>query len=221
MSERIAPDVEATTVEPTWRNAPSRILSWVRRDFRWILLIAPILSSTAVYFLSDANVLGWQKQSVCKDLMEIIHPVILASLVLVSLQSWRLTRDGAFGFMAVLSAVLLGREIMGQGAGLVLYPALTILLIYGYRRSERIASLLRSRWALSLLVMCFICYAGSQILDRGLVKRIGWLILWDRSWKPPYASNLEEALETMGGLLLLCSAFAVRVAAGKGRPPPA
>ena len=76
------------------------------------------------------------------------------------------------------------------------------------------------RWATPLLGMCFVCYLSSQLLDRGIVKRIGWLILWDTSWKPAYSSNLEEALETLGGLFLLCTPFAVKVsrAANLARP---
>ncbi|MGD8268137.1 MAG: hypothetical protein PVG19_13395 [Desulfobacterales bacterium] len=43
-----------------------------------------------------------------------------------------------------------------------------------------------------------------------MVKRIGWLILWDTSWKPPHASNLEEALESLGGFFLLLAPMTIR-----------
>ena len=84
------------------------------------------------------------------------------------------------------------------------------LVVYGNRHPDRIASLLNSKWATSFLGMCFVCYLTSQLLDRGVVKRIGWLILWDTSWKPPHASNIEEALESLGGLFLLLTPLVIR-----------
>lgn len=187
------------------------ILGWVRRDFKWGLLLAPILFSVLIYVLSEVDFQGWGDKHKFKSLMEIVHPVILATLLLVSLQSWFSIRDTTFAFLTVLSVLVLGRELVGQGAGFVFYPALIGLIVYGSRNPDRIASLLRSKWATSFLGMCFLCYLSSQLLDRGLVKRIGWLIFWDTSWKPPHASNLEEALESLGGLFLLCMAIVVRV----------
>ena len=103
-----------------------------------------------------------------------------------------------------------GRELIGQGSTFVLYAAIIGLILYGNRDPERIGSLLRSRWAASFLGMCFVCYLSSQLLDRGIVKRIGWLIFWDTSWELPYSSTLEEALESLGGFFLLCTPFAVK-----------
>jgi hypothetical protein len=143
--------------------------------------------------------------------MEIVHPAFLTIFLLFSLQSWLSTKDTTFAFLTVLSALLLGRELVGQGAGFVFYPVLIGIVVYGNRNQDRIASLLRSRWATSFLFMCFLCYLVSQCLDRGLVKRIGWLIFWDTSWKPPHASNLEEALESLGGFFLLCMSIVVRI----------
>ncbi len=185
-------------------------LGWVRRDFKWGLLIVPILLSALVYSLSAANFQGWGDHSVFKPLMEVVHPALLAGFLLVSLLRLWVSRDTAFAFLAVLSVFVLGRELMGQGSTVILYAALIGLIIYGNRHPDRIASLLRSQWATSFLGMCFVCYLSSQLLDRGIVKRIGWLILWDTSWKPPFSSNLEEALESLGGLFLLFMPFAIR-----------
>lgn len=173
----------------------------------------PILMSVLVYSLSGADFQGWGDQSVFKPLMEVVHPTLLAGFLLVSLLRLWVSRDTAFAFLAVLSAFVLGRELMGQGSTIILYAALIGLIIYGNRYPDRIASLLSSKWATSFLGMCFVCYLSSQLLDRGIVKRIGWLIFWDTSWKPPYSSNLEEALESLGGLFLLCTPFAVRLGA--------
>jgi hypothetical protein len=191
------------------RSFLSSMLGWVRRDFKWGLLIVPILLSALVYRLSAANFQGWGDHSVFKPLMEVVHPALLAGLLLVSLLRLWVSRDTAFAFLAVLSVFVLGRELMGQGSTVVLYAALIGLIIYGNRHPDRIASLLRSQWATSFLGMCFVCYLCSQLLDRGIVKRIGWLILWDTSWKPPFSSNLEEALESLGGLFLLLTPFAI------------
>ena len=190
---------------------PADVLKWVRRDFIWGLLAVPLLFVAIVYGLCDADFQGWSDSDVFKPLMEIVHPSLLAGFLLVSLLSWRLTRDVAFCFLTVLSVFVLARELTGQGSTFVLYAAIIGLILYGSRNPERIGSLLRSRWATSFLAMCFVCYLSSQLLDRGIVKRIGWLILWDTSWKPPYSSNLEEALESLGGFFLLCTSFAVNV----------
>jgi hypothetical protein len=194
----------------TIRSFLSSILGWVRRDFKWGLLIVPILLSALVYSLSAANFQGWGDHSVFKPLMEVVHPALLAGFLLVSLLRLWVSRDTAFAFLAILSVFVLGRELMGQGSTVILYAALIGLIIYGNRYPDRIASLLQSKWATSFLGMCFVCYLSSQLLDRGIVKRVGWLILWDTSWKPPFSSNLEEALESLGGLFLLLSPFAIR-----------
>jgi|GEM_PF-4427111 len=187
------------------------VLKWARRDFIWGLLVVPVLFIVLVYSLCDANFLGWGDSDVFKPLMEIVHPLLLTGFLLSSLVRWRLTRDVAFCFLLVLSVFVLARELTGQGSTFVLYAAIIGLIIYGRRNPQRIRSLMRSRWATSFLGMCFVCYLSSQLLDRGIVKRIGWLILWDTSWKPPYSSNLEEALESLGGFFLLCTPFVVNV----------
>ena len=183
---------------------------WGRRDFKWGLLIIPVLSSVLVYRLSAANFMGWGDYGVFKSLMEVVHPALLAGFLLVSLLRLFMSRDIAFSFLAVLSLFVLGRELIGQGSTIFLYAGLIGLIVYGNRHPDRIASLLRSKWATSFLGMCFVCYLSSQLLDRGVVKRIGWLLLWDTSWQPPFSSNLEEALESLGGLFLLFTPFAIR-----------
>lgn len=208
MSVSISEPAKGGTVKP---SLVSSIRKWARRDFNWSLLIVPVLYSVLIYIFSEVDFQGWGDRHRFKSLMEIVHPAFLAIFLLVSLQSWFSTRDTTFVFLTVLSVVVLGRELIGQGAGFLFYPALVGLVVYGYRNPDRIASLLRSRWATSFLCMCFLCYLGSQCLDRGLVKRIGWLIFWDTSWKPPHASNLEESLESLGGFFLLCMSIVVRI----------
>ena len=186
------------------------LLGWVRNDFIWSLLIFSFFLIVLVYSLSEANFQGWGDSSVFKPLMQIVHPALLAGLLLVSFLRFLVIRDTAFAFLAVLSVFFLAREFMGQGTSFILYAGLIGLVVYGDKHPDRIASLLRSKWATSFICMCFVCYLTSQLLDKGIVKRIGWLILWDTSWKPPHASNLEEALESLGGLFLLLTPFAIR-----------
>ena len=188
----------------------SSLRGWARRDFIWGLLVVPILFIALVYYLSQANFLGWADRNLFKSLMETVHPTLLAGFLLVSLLRLWLSRNIAFAFLVVLSVFVLGRELMGQGSTFILFAALIGLIIYGRRHPNRIASLLQSRWAMSFLGMCFVCYLCSQLLDRGIVKRIGWLIFWDTSWKPPFSSNIEESLESLGGFFLLLTPFAVR-----------
>ena len=188
----------------------SSVFLWARRDFKWALLIVPVLHVVVVYYLSKINYHGWGDRNVFKALMEIVHPALLAGFLFVSLLRLWTSRDTAFAFLAVLSVFVLGRELMGQGSTFILIAALIGLIIYGRKFPDRIASLLQSRWALSFLFMCFVCYLSSQLLDRGIIKRIGWLILWDTSWKPPFSSNLEESLESLGGFFLLLTPFVIR-----------
>jgi hypothetical protein len=188
----------------------SSLLAWARRDFLLGLLIVPVLYVVLVYYLSEANFQGWGEGKLFKPLMEIVHPALLAGFLLVSLLRFWMSRDTAFAFLAVLSVFVLTRELIGQGSTFILYAAIIGLIVYGNKHPDRIASLLRSKWATSFLGMCFVCYLSSQLLDRGIIKRIGWLILWDTSWNIPFSSNLEEALESLGGFFLLCTPFAVR-----------
>lgn len=163
-----------------------------------------------VYCLSEANFQGWGDSGVFKPIMEILHPALLAGFMFVALLRLWMTRDATFAFLAILSVFVLTREIVGQGSSFILFAGLIGLFIYGNKRPERIASLLHSKWAICFMIMCFVCYLTSQLMDRGVVKRIGWLILWDTSWEPPHASNLEEALESVGGFFLLLTPFAIR-----------
>ena len=94
---------------------PADVLKWVRRDFIWGLLAVPLLFVAIVYGLCDADFQGWSDSDVFKPLMEIVHPSLLAGFLLVSLLSWRLTRDVAFCFLTVLSVFVLARELTGQG----------------------------------------------------------------------------------------------------------
>ena len=208
---------KSTTIAKGWRSIIgflSSLLGWARCDFLWGLLIVPVLYVVLVYFLSEANFQGWSESKVFKPLMEIVHPALLAAFLLASLLRFWVSRDTAFAFLAVLSVFVLARELIGQGSSFILYAALIGLIVYGNQHPDRITSLLRSKWATSFLGMCFVCYLSSQLLDRGVIKRIGWLILWDTSWTVPYSSNLEEALESLGGLFLLGSPFAMRADIG-------
>jgi len=192
-----------------WKDSAMVILSWVRRDFvRWLLLV-PVVSSSIVYVVSTRDGRGWGDSDTFKALMEVVHPVFIVGFLLVSVQSWRVTRDAAYGFLGVLGIFVLSRELLGQGSSVVLYVGLVFLTVYARRNGDKLTHLFTSRWAASFLLMCLVCYASSQLLDRGVVKRIGWLLLWDTSWKPPFASNFEEALEALGGLFLLLTPFAV------------
>ena len=115
----------------------SSLLGWLRRDFKWGLLIVPILYIVLVYSLSEADFRGWGDHSIFKPLMEVVHPALLAGFLLVSLLRLWVSRDTAFAFLAVLSVFVLGRELMGQGSTVILYAALIGLIIYGNRYPDR------------------------------------------------------------------------------------
>ena len=181
-----------------------RILpSWFRNRYLWILLLLPVLVSLVVYKLAETNTFGWQSSTPNKLVMEIIHPSLLAGSMLLALVGWQYSRNTSLAFVGVMCAFTLARELGGQGTSFILYIGLLGLITYGYYNLDKLATLLNSRLASSLMSTCFIVYAISQLLDRGVAVRVGRLLLWDASWDIPYTSQIEESLEALGGLCLL------------------
>jgi hypothetical protein len=177
------------------------------------LLILPAAWIIIVYQLADANILGWHDSETCKATMEILHPVLLIAGTVIAFSGWALTRNVSLVFLGTMCAIVLSREIGGQGTSFILYAGLVVLITYGHARLSNITTFLDSRLASSLMATGYICYAVSQLLDRGVIKRLGWLATWDTSWKPPYATQIEETLETLGGALLAVAVLATFVLA--------
>ncbi len=197
------------------KNFISALPDWWRRDFIWRLMAAPVLFIVFMYILSDVNIFGWQDSSVCKNDLEIIHPALLLLTIIISVGGWLKTKDSALIFIGFLAAFAMARELLGQGSTFIFVAGIIGLIIYGDRDHERIKTLLNSKWSTSLLGMCFICYFISQLLDRGFIKRIGWLVTMDTSWKPPYSSNIEEGLESLGGFFLVLTSISLIIFTGK------
>lgn len=186
---------------------------WFRTRYLWILLLIPAIWIIVIYLLSDADFMGWNDAETCKAFMEILHPALLATGVLIALSGWLLSRNTSLAFLSVMCAFLLAREIGGQGTSFILYAGLAGLIIYGYFNQLKLMTLLHSRFACSWLATGFICYAVSQLLDRGVIKRLGWLFTWDTSWRPPYTSQIEESLEALGGSFILLAVFVILILA--------
>lgn len=187
-----------------------RVLPLYFRDqFIWWPLLSAVLLLILVYLVSDANFQGWKHQRTFKELMEILHPSLLAAGVLVSLLGSWLSRDRSMALMAAILVACLGRELAGQGTSIYLAMGLILCIWYANTHRQQVNTLLQSRWTLSLLAMGFINYACSQLLDRGIIRGIGRLLSQNTRWQPPYASNMEESLETLGGLFLLLAAVAL------------
>ena len=185
------------------------VVAWAPRQYvRW-LLFAPVATIVVVHALSRADAFGWHESSNCKAFMEVVHPSILAAAVLVGGMGFLLTRDPALAFVSGIAAFPLGRELAGQGHSYIMIAGVLTLIVTGDRYRSDIGAFLRSRWALSFVATCFVCYLVSQLYDRGIVKRLGWLVTLDTSWEPSYASNIEETLETVGGSFLLLASLAV------------
>jgi hypothetical protein len=197
---------------------------WFLKRYLWILLPLPVLVSIVVYQLAAANIFGWHSSAQNKVVMEIIHPSLLAVAILLALAGWRYSRNTSLAFIGVMCSFTLARELGGQGKGLstILYIALLGLITYGYHNLDKLATLLESRLASSLMATCFIFYAISQLLDRGAAATLGKLLLWDASWKIPYTSQMEESLETSGGacLMLTVVVLIVLVVRDKSVPIP-
>jgi len=193
-------------------------LRWLRHDFAVSLIALPILLAIAVHILSRNGTFGWDDTGRFKALFEIIHPSILATMALLAWGRWFQTRAPSFAFLGVLSLFVLSRELIGQGSSILLYSGLIGLAIFASRHPSKIAGIAQSRWALSLILMGFTCYAFSQFLDRGLIKRIVWLLFWDTTREVPFSSNQEEALESLGGLMLMLSVFCLRPTSTDNNP---
>ena len=176
---------------------------WFLSRYLWALLLLPVLASLVVYKLAEANVFGWQSSTPCKLVMEIIHPSLLAGGMLLAFVGWGYFKNTSLAFIGVLCAFTLSRELGGQGTSFILLIGLLGLITYGYYNLEKLSTLLKSRQASSLMATSFIIYAISQLLDRGAAVRVGRLLLWDASWDIPYTSQIEESLESLGGLCLL------------------
>ena len=93
------------------------------------------------------------------------------------------------------------------------------LAVFAYRRPEDVAALFRNRMVRSLLIMCLFCYFISQFMDRGLAKRMVRPFLGDPEWEIPNSTQMEETLEALGGIFLLCTGLVLRrnhVKSGRG-----
>ena len=194
-----------------------RILpGWFRNRYLWILLLPSVLVSLVVYKLAEANTFGWHNTDQQKVVMEIIHPSLLAGCILLALAGWRYSRNTSLAFIGVMCAFTLARELGGQGTSFILYIGLLGLITYGYDNLDKLAILLKSQLASSLMATCFINYLISQLLDRGFAVRVGRLLLWDGSWEIPYTSQIEESLETLGGLYLMLTVVVLIALVVKG-----
>jgi len=180
---------------------------WFRQEFMWGFLTVPVLFIFLIYGISEANIFGCQESSCSKNDLEIIHPMLLAATLMIPIIGWFKTKDMSVLCLCFLSGGALGREILGQGYSSVFVVCIVGVIVYGDQHREKLITLLKSNWSQSLLAMCFICYFISQMFDRGIIKRIGWMVTMDTSWKPAYSSNIEESLESMGGFFYYSRQF--------------
>jgi hypothetical protein len=205
-------------IRQVWSSLCSFAVSlpgWARQNYVWGLLIVPCLFVVLMYYISGNNIFGWQNSSYCKNDLEIIHPSLLACALLLAAVGWIKTRDFSLTCLFFLCAGAFSREILGQGYSSVFVIAIIGVIVCADQNRERIKTLINSKWASSFLATTFICYIASQLLDRGVVKRIGWLVTMDTSWKPLYSSNIEESLEALGGLFLVLTVLTLIVSAIK------
>ncbi|HJP05254.1 MAG: hypothetical protein QGH46_09410 [Gammaproteobacteria bacterium] len=191
--------------------------SWFRTRYLRVLLLIPIIWYVITYMLADANFMGWSNASTAKDFLEIVHPSLLASGVALGLLGFAITKNSSLLFISVMCTFGLAREIGGQGTSIILYLGLIALITYGYANRDKVQTLLQSRLASSCMATTFICYLVSQLLDRGVIKRIGWLFIQDTTWVPPYSSQIEESLESLGGAFLLATVAVLIVLAIRQR----
>ncbi len=196
------------------------LMRWARRDFYWWLLLVPAVVAPAVYALSEADVFGMGDGSRFKVQMEVVHPSLLAVMAGLSWGWWAVARTPAFAFLGVLALFVFAREFMGQGSSEILYLGVIGLLVYGNRRRETIEPFLKNRLATSLVGACVACYVLSQLLDRNILLGIARGLSGNAGLKIGQSSNMEEALETTGGLLLMLTPVAVRYGGSRRAEEP-
>jgi len=183
--------------------------AYFKREFIWWLLVVPLTFPFLIYVLSDANVMNWGDDDVVKGLMEVVHPSLLATALVASLLMWAVTRDASLGLIGGISASCLSRELGGQGTSTLLVVGLCAVIVYGDTHRNQIETFLNSRWTKALIALCFISYAGSQLLDRGIIKHSVRLATGDDEWQIRFSSNVEESMETLGGFFLLLAVVAL------------
>ena len=203
---------------------PKSAWNWFRKDFIWPLLCIPFLFALLMFFVFDKALFGsmvegewktWNESRRWKDIFEIVHPALLALGTFLGFLGMVKYRKTAFVFLGSLCAFALFREIAGQGWTFVFYGGILILIFYAQRNPEKLALLHESRWTLSFVSMVFFCYALSQLLDRGLVKRLAKPFT-ETKW-PPYSSSIEESLESLGGFFLVLAVLSLFLLAGKNK----
>ena len=203
---------------------PKSVWIWFRKDFIWPLLLFPFLFALQMYFVIDEKLFGtmvdgkwktWDETKRWKDLFEIVHPGLLALGVFLGFLGRVEYRKTSFAFLGSLCAIALFREIAGQGWSTVFYGGILLLIVYARLKSEKLTLLHESRWTLSFVGMGFFCYALSQLLDRGLVKRLAKTFT-ETKW-PPYSSYIEEGLESLGGFFLVLSVMSIFFLVRKSR----
>jgi hypothetical protein len=194
------------SIQPNPESNVRYIVQWFKSKFRWSLLLSVPLVALTIAALSSQDFLNWGTEYVLKAKLEIVHPALLFGFVIVSLGGWLVKGLHVSAWMALLGAAFFMREIHFEGSDYLMVIVLLGIFTYAWRNSNHFTKLWIAQWPLSMLVMCFISYASSEILfDRGLIKQPFEIIFNDPDWMLPHSSNIEESLETLGGLFILLS----------------
>lgn len=200
----------SSTSEP---SRSQRFRRWFSQTFYWWLLLIPAIHLGLISYLSQQKIGIFHNEVDPKVLFEQIHPAILVVFTLLSLQGWRLTRRYAFGWMTIFGCVLFCREMHFYGSGPILVGGLLLLLRAAIKQPEERRAFLSQRWAASWFTLSFVSYVVSQLLDRGVFEFIGRVIVWNFRWTLLHRSNMEETLETLGGLFLVFTTLTILASA--------
>lgn len=192
------------------RSKVARVWDWFTRNYAASFLLIPVLGLATFRTLAARDVLGWNDEPTCKGMMEIVHPTILATLAVIAWIRCAVSRSWIHGWLGALGTVLFCRELHFSGASIVLVGGGGALAWLAWKHAPRMAPLAGRRLVLSLFLTGFVCYAGSQILDRNVIKHVGRAVSGDKKYKLAYSSQMEECLEALGGACLLAASVMVR-----------
>jgi hypothetical protein len=178
------------------------VIVLLRRIVWWYFLI-PIVVGGLIAYGTMNDFKGWSDHHVLKGSLEIIHPAFLVCFFVAAFQGYRFSENPAFSWMCWLSVALLGREIHFSLSDQLIWVALAILAYIAWNRREALRDLFQTGKPLTLFLVAISCYVASQGMD--YLAEHGY-----SHWKLAWESNTEEALETLGGFMLMLVPLSVK-----------
>ena len=181
---------------------PNPVFVFLSRIVWWYFL-APIVVGGLVAYGTMNDFKGWSDHHILKYYLEIIHPAFLVSFFVAAFQGYRFSGNLAFTWLCWLAVALLGREIHFSFSEQLIWVALAVLAFVAWSRREELRDMFQASKPLTFFLVAISCYVASQGMD--YLAEHGY-----SHWKLAWESNTEEALETLGGFMLMLVPLTVK-----------